>query len=86
MSTAVHITWHGAQINLGDLPPYLTYAVSFLRQAETATRREEKLLQWGKEIYIRAEEEGAVIKKKMTTKNDLFSLRGEDWNCLYIYR
>jgi len=25
MSTAVHITWHGAQINFGDLPPYLTY-------------------------------------------------------------
>ncbi len=25
MSTAVHITWHGAQINSGDLPPYLTY-------------------------------------------------------------
>jgi hypothetical protein len=25
MSTAVHITWHGAQINLGDLPQYLTY-------------------------------------------------------------
>ncbi len=25
MSTAMHITWHGAQINLGDLPPYLTY-------------------------------------------------------------
>jgi hypothetical protein len=24
-STAVHITWHGAQINFGDLPPYLTY-------------------------------------------------------------
>jgi hypothetical protein len=21
-----HITWHGAQINVGDLPPYLTYA------------------------------------------------------------
>ncbi len=26
MSTAVHITWHGAQINFGDLAPYLTYA------------------------------------------------------------
>ncbi len=26
MSTAVHITGHGAQINFGDLPPYLTYA------------------------------------------------------------
>ena len=25
MSTAVHITWNEAQINLGDLPPYLTY-------------------------------------------------------------
>ncbi len=27
ISTAVHITWHGAQINFGDLPPYLTYAL-----------------------------------------------------------
>ncbi len=27
MSRAVHITWHGAQINVGDLHPYLTYAV-----------------------------------------------------------
>ncbi len=25
MSTAVHITWPGAQMNFGDLPPYLTY-------------------------------------------------------------
>jgi hypothetical protein len=25
MSTAVGITWHGAQINFRDLPPYLTY-------------------------------------------------------------
>ncbi len=26
MSTALHhITWHGVQINFGDLPPYLTY-------------------------------------------------------------
>ncbi len=25
MGTAVHITWHGAQENFGDLPPYLTY-------------------------------------------------------------
>ncbi len=25
MNTAVHITWHGAQINFGDLTPYLTY-------------------------------------------------------------
>ncbi len=25
MSTAVHITWHGAQINFGDLPPYLIF-------------------------------------------------------------
>ncbi len=24
MSTAVHITWHGAQINFGDLTPYFT--------------------------------------------------------------
>ncbi len=26
MSTAVHITWHVAQINFGDLPSYFTYA------------------------------------------------------------
>ncbi len=25
MNRAVHITWHGAKINFGDLPPYLTY-------------------------------------------------------------
>ncbi len=25
MSTAVYITWYRAQINFGDLPPYLTY-------------------------------------------------------------
>ncbi len=25
MSTAVHITWPGAQMKFGDLPPYLTY-------------------------------------------------------------
>jgi hypothetical protein len=29
MSTAVHITWHGAQINFGDLPPYWTCVPSF---------------------------------------------------------
>jgi hypothetical protein len=37
MSTAVHITLHGAQINFGYLPPYLTYGVyqgrSIMRQA-----------------------------------------------------
>jgi hypothetical protein len=35
MKIAVHITWHGAQINFGDLPPYLTYAENiqfFFRQ------------------------------------------------------
>ncbi len=26
ISKAVHITLHGAQINFGDLPPYLIYA------------------------------------------------------------
>jgi hypothetical protein len=30
MSTAVHITWHGAQINFGDLTPYLTYAIAYI--------------------------------------------------------
>ncbi len=29
MNTAVHITWHGAQVNFGDLPPYLTYAYKY---------------------------------------------------------
>ncbi len=29
MSTAVHITWHGAQVNFGDLPPYLTFAYKY---------------------------------------------------------
>ncbi len=28
MSTAVHITWHGALINFGDLLPYLTFDCS----------------------------------------------------------
>ncbi len=28
MRIAVHITWHGSQINFGDLTPYLTYYVS----------------------------------------------------------
>ncbi len=27
LETSVHITWHGARINFGDLPQYLTYAV-----------------------------------------------------------
>ncbi len=27
MRTAVHITWHVAQINFKDLPPYLTYVL-----------------------------------------------------------
>ncbi len=31
MSTAVHITLHGAQINFGDLTPYLTYVSKVLR-------------------------------------------------------
>ncbi len=29
MSTAVLKTWHGAQINFRDLPPYLTYGPTF---------------------------------------------------------
>ncbi len=29
MSTVEHITWHGAQINFGDLTPYLTYAPKY---------------------------------------------------------
>jgi hypothetical protein len=27
----MHITWYGAQINFGDLPPYLTYVGKVLR-------------------------------------------------------
>ncbi len=30
MSTSVQITWHGAQINFEDLPPYLTYGRIFI--------------------------------------------------------
>ncbi len=35
MSTAVHITWHGAQINFGDLPPYFTYMLRILQIMES---------------------------------------------------
>ncbi len=28
ISTAVHIMWHWAQINFGDLPPYLIYSMT----------------------------------------------------------
>jgi hypothetical protein len=37
MSTVVHITWHGAQINFGDLLPYLTYGwvKTFLHSTKT---------------------------------------------------
>ncbi len=31
IGTALHITWHGAQINFGDLTPYLTYALTWSR-------------------------------------------------------
>ncbi len=31
MSTAGHVTWHKAQINFRDLPPYLTYGSGTLR-------------------------------------------------------
>ncbi len=41
MSAAVHITWHGAQINFGDLPPYLIYA---FRAAESTV--EKRLKGW----------------------------------------
>jgi hypothetical protein len=37
MSTVVHITGQGAQINFGDLPPYLTYAV--LAQEHVCSQR-----------------------------------------------
>ncbi len=30
MSTAVHITWHGAQTNFGDLPPYLNRGIFWI--------------------------------------------------------
>ncbi len=36
MRTAVHITWHGAQINHGDLTPYLTYGWSQIRRLQKA--------------------------------------------------
>ncbi len=38
MSTAVHITCHGAQINFGDLTPYLTYGCSNKMQCCTFCR------------------------------------------------
>jgi hypothetical protein len=34
LSTAVHITWHGAQINFGDLLPYLTYVLRRFQMRE----------------------------------------------------
>ncbi len=34
MSTAVHITWHGAQINFGDLTPYLTYMCTVIYEVQ----------------------------------------------------
>jgi hypothetical protein len=37
MSTAVHITWHGAQINFEDLPPYLTYGLLLLGIGEISS-------------------------------------------------
>ncbi len=36
MRTAVHITWHGAQLNFGDLTPYLTYAPNLLEEERKA--------------------------------------------------
>ncbi len=41
MSTAVHITWHGAQRNFINLPPYLTDAVSspIEKQGEAVRQR-----------------------------------------------
>ncbi len=37
MSTAVHITWHGAQINFGDLPPYLSYGRRYVSVSKSNT-------------------------------------------------
>ncbi len=34
MRTALHITWHGAQINFGDPTPYLTYGCTVLQHIE----------------------------------------------------
>ncbi len=39
MRTAVHITWHGAQINFGDLAPYLTYGGARSTCTRTAVRK-----------------------------------------------
>jgi hypothetical protein len=44
MSTAVHITWHGAQINFGDPPPYLTYAFNVLGDMEKEELRNALVL------------------------------------------
>jgi hypothetical protein len=46
VGAAVHITWHGAQINFGDLPPYLTYASSLFLSLSSLVRKFSRL--WGK--------------------------------------
>ncbi len=43
MSTAVHITWHGAQINLGDLTPYLTYEIIAVHKRLTTSFMKKNL-------------------------------------------
>ena len=50
LRAAVHITWHGAQIDFGDLPPYLTYAYTVWSedltwlQAVTGTVEQDSLV------------------------------------------
>jgi hypothetical protein len=34
MSTAVHITWHRAQVNFGDLSPFVTYSITYKNRTQ----------------------------------------------------
>jgi hypothetical protein len=42
ISTAVHITWHGAQVNFGDLPTYLTYSPNQSQQPNWYSHRSKR--------------------------------------------
>jgi hypothetical protein len=47
MRTAVHITWNRAQINFGDLPPYLTYEKTVNLKSSKAARTPLNLVNCG---------------------------------------
>ncbi len=52
VSAAVHITWHGAHINFGDLPPYLTYALCIIQSNCGFTWTEPTLKKGGTNSFI----------------------------------